>query len=257
MALVEATDLTKVFRGRRRGSTPVRAVDGVSFSIDEGKTLALVGESGAGKSTAGRLLLRLIEPDAGKITIDGQDVRSLDRESLRKFRRRATMVFQDPYSSLDPRVPIGDSVAEPLIVHNLVTRREIHQRARAALDRVGIGAHMMHRFPSQLSGGQLQRVAIARALITDPRVIVCDEPVSALDVSIQAQVINLLVDLQDERKLAYLFITHDLSVVEAFADRVLVMRSGVVIEEGTVEDIFDNPADEYTRNLRDAVPVLP
>ncbi|TQM11361.1 ATP-binding cassette domain-containing protein [Pseudonocardia kunmingensis] len=255
MALLEVDRLTKEFR-RRRGEPGHRAVDEVSFRIERGGTLALVGESGAGKSTTGRLVLRLIEPDSGGVSMGGTDVRALDGRGLRAFRKRAQMVFQDPHSSLDPRVPIAVSVAEPLVVHGIGTRGERRERVADLLDGVGIGSHLLGRYPAQLSGGQLQRVAIARALATDPELIVCDEPVSALDVSIQAQVINLLTDLQAERGIAYLFITHDLALVEAFADTVAVMRAGAIVEQAPVDRLFREPEHDYTRTLLDAVPYI-
>ncbi|MET7335412.1 ATP-binding cassette domain-containing protein [Nonomuraea sp. NPDC005650] len=256
MSLLEVEALTKVFR-RHHGEPGHRAVDQVSFTVEPGETMALVGESGAGKSTTGRLVLRLIEPDSGSVALGGADVRALSRRDLRTFRRRAQMVFQDPHSSLDPRIPIAESVAEPLVVHRIGSRAERRDRVADLLERVGIGAHLLNRYPAQLSGGQLQRAAIARALTTDPELIVCDEPVSALDVSIQAQVINLLTDLQAERGIAYLFITHDLALVEAFADTVAVMRNGAIVEQATVEQLFRAPRQEYTRELLDAVPYVP
>ncbi|WP_181780724.1 ATP-binding cassette domain-containing protein [Pseudonocardia pini] len=256
MALLEVRDLTKTFRAGRRA--PVRtAVDDVSFDLEAGRTLALVGESGAGKSTIGRLVLRLVEPDAGSVRMGGEDLLALSPQALRAFRTRAQMVFQDPFSALDPRTTIGTSVAEPLIVHGIGDRAERRDRVVDLLERVGIGSHLLGRFPAQLSGGQLQRVSIARALTTDPELIVCDEAVSALDVSIQAQVLELLADLQAERGLAYLFITHDLAVVEAFAHDVVVLRAGAVVERGPVGELFANPAEDYTRELLDAVPYLP
>jgi ABC-type glutathione transport system ATPase component len=256
MPLLEVSGLSKTFRNGRRGRSHV-AVDGVSFSLDPGRTLALVGESGAGKSTTGRLVLRLIEPDAGSVSMAGTDVLGLNARNLRAFRRRAQMVFQDPFSALDPRTTVGRSVAEPLVVHGIGDRVERRDRAAALLERVGIGSHLLDRFPAQLSGGQLQRVSIARALTTDPELIVCDEPVSALDVSIQAQVLNLLADLQAERGIAYLFITHDLALVEAFADTVAVMRDGSILEEAPATELFRSPREDYTRELLDAVPYVP
>jgi len=253
--LLRVDGLTKVFH--RRGGGDHLAVDHVSFTLGRGETLALVGESGAGKSTTGRLVLRLIEPDSGTVEMNGTDVRALRSRELRVFRQKAQMVFQDPYSSLEPRVPIAASVAAPLTVHRVGTRAERRDRVVDLLERVGLGAHLLGRYPAQLSGGQLQRAAIARALTTGPELIVCDEPVSALDVSIRAQVINLLTDLQAERGISYLFITHDLALVEAFADNVAVTKAGAIVEQAPVDRLFSAPQHEYTRELLDAVPYVP
>lgn len=257
MALLEVEGLRRTFRRGRREPAHV-AVDDVSLTLAAGATLAVVGESGAGKSTLGRLVLRLIEADAGRITLGGTDVRGLRGSALRAFRRRASMVFQDPYSALDPRSTVLSSVAEPLWVHGKGRTRAVRRgRALELLERVGLDAALGGRYPAQLSGGQLQRAGIARALATDPELVVCDEPVSALDVSIRAQVLDLLADLQRERGIAYLFVTHDLALVEGFADEVLVMRSGAVVEHGPVGPLFAAPRAAYTRELLDAVPALP
>jgi len=257
--VVQAEGLRKSFPTRRnllgRVTERFDAVSDVSFSLRRGETLALVGESGAGKSTVGRLILRLIEPDAGTVRIDGVEVTSLRRRAVRVVRRSAQMIFQDPHSSLDPRHPIIESVAEPLLVHFRTPRSERLALAESLLERVGIAGRRHTALPSQLSGGQLQRVAIARALALNPRLIVCDEAVSALDVSVQAQVLNLMKDLQEEFGLSYLFITHDLGLVEAIADRVVVMRAGRVVESGSAEQIFAAPVESYTRELLAAVPV--
>lgn len=239
--------------GRRTGWT--HAVKGVSFTLDAGECLAVVGESGAGKSTVGRIVLRLIEPDSGSIVFDGVDVRAAGTKELRRLRQRMQMIFQDPHSSLDPRMTIGDAVAEPLLVHTDRSRTDRDRQTAALLDRVGLGSRYLGRYPSELSGGQLQRVAIARALALNPSLIVCDEPVAALDVSVRAQVLNLLRDLQEDLGLAYLFVCHDLALVEVIADRVLVMAAGEVVEEGTVGQIFSTPQQEYTRRLLSAIPV--
>lgn len=254
MPLLEVRNLTKSFG---TGAQNRRAVSDVSFDLNKGETLALVGESGAGKSTTGRLALRLIEPDSGTVVFDGADVRAMKSSTLRGFRRNAQMIFQDPFSSLNPRMKIWKSVAEPLVVHSIGKRSEHRDRVAALLDSVGLSSHLIDRYPTSLSGGQLQRAAIARALSTDPSLIVCDEPVSALDVSVQAQVINLLLDIQSERNVSYLFITHDLALVEIFAHNVAVMKSEEIVEKSSVADLFAHPREEYTRTLLNAIPELP
>lgn len=251
--------LSKSFRvgqGLWRSSAKLlRAVCDVSLSLAEGETLGLVGESGCGKTTLARLILQLIRPDSGSVFIgDSPDLCVLDQRSLRPYRRFIQMVFQDPHSSLNPRMTIGSIVEEPLIVHGFGSRRERENRVRELLERVGLSGRMMHRFPHELSGGQRQRVGIARALAVNPRVIVADEPVSALDVSIRSQIINLLCDLQDEHRIAYLFISHDLSVVAHSSHRVAVMYLGRIVELGKSEDLFSQPLHPYTVALLDAVP---
>ena len=257
MTLLEVRNLTKRFhrRERRGGASEVVAVDDVSFDVDAGHTVALVGESGAGKSTTAYLVLRLLEPDGGRIHLGGVDLLALDRRQLRKARKDMQIVFQDPHSSLDPRVPVGRSIAEPLRVLTDMNRRDREERALRMLDRVALSHGIANRYPSELSGGQLQRVAIARALTLEPRLIVCDEAVSALDVSVRAQVLNLLRQIQAEDGISYLFVSHDLSVVENIADYVVVMRNGRLVEQGASATIFTEPGDEYTKELLAAVPV--
>ena len=258
MSLLEVRDLCKFFPIRRGvfGKTvgQVHAVDGVSFDLEAGSALGLVGESGCGKTTLGRCLLRLIEPTAGSVRIDGTDVLGLPRGKLRTFRRHVQMIFQDPYGSLNPRLTVGEILAEPLIVHHLADRSEAEEQAGRLLERVGLTrAHLGH-YPHQFSGGQRQRIGIARALALKPKLIVCDEPVSALDVSVQAQVLNLLKDLQQEFGIAYLFISHDLAVVSHLCPRVAVMYLGEIVEIGPVEQILERPLHPYTQALLSAVP---
>ena len=233
----------------------IRAVDGVSLEIRRGETLGLVGESGCGKSTIGRAIMRLYEPVEGRIVFDGVDVTHMGEKELRPLRRRMQMVFQDPYASLNPRHSVGRIVGEPMRVHGLATRRDVGKRVRELLGVVGLPADAATRYPHEFSGGQRQRIGVARALALRPRLIVADEPVSALDVSVQAQVINLLIDLQQEFGLAYLFIAHDLAVVERIADRVAVMYLGRIVEMAPTGEIFRNPLHPYTRALLQAIPV--
>jgi peptide/nickel transport system ATP-binding protein len=237
-----------------RDPTAVRAVDGVSFTVERGETLGLVGESGCGKSTTGETLLGLREATAGTVRFDGEPVAGLSGDDERAFRRRAGIVFQDPFSSLDPRQTVGEIVREPLDIHGIDTREERDERVADRLERVGLSAAQRERYPHEFSGGQRQRVGIARALALDPEFVVLDEPVSALDVSVQAQILNLLGDLQDEFDLTYLFIAHDLSVVRHISDRVAVMYLGEVAEIGPVEAIFERPGHPYTQALLESVP---
>nr|CAD6620294.1 ABC transporter ATP-binding protein [Rhizobium sp. TCK] len=257
--ILQVRDLTTRFDihsglfGRKTGA--VHAVEKVSFDLFEGETLSLVGESGCGKSTTGRSITRLITPTSGQIMIDGFDVMSLDKHALRTMRRSIQMVFQDPFASLNPRMSIGSAVMEPYLEHSLGSKQQARDKAADLLEKVGLSADMMRRFPHEFSGGQRQRIAIARALMLDPKVIVADEAVSALDVSIKAQVCNLLLDLQQSLKLAYLFISHDMAVVERVSHRVAVMYLGEIVEIGPRAAVFENPQHPYTRKLMAAVPI--
>jgi len=260
-ALVHVEQLTKYYPGPRawlglgKPSGVVRAVDGVSFSIPAGKTLGLVGESGSGKTTVARTLLRLTEPTSGSFRLGGEDVFALAPAPLRALRRRIQIVFQDPYSSLNPRMTVRQTLREPLEIHRLATGKERDGRVGALLGEVGLDTELADRYPHELSGGQRQRVGIARALSVEPTFLVCDEPVSALDVSVQAQVLNLLTDLQRQRGLTYLFIAHDLAVVKHIADDVAVMYLGRIVERAAAATIYDLPRHPYTRSLLSAVPV--
>jgi oligopeptide transport system ATP-binding protein len=258
-SLVRAESLRKSFRGPSkgfgRGHAELRAVDGVTLDVMPGETVGLVGESGCGKSTLGRLLLRLHDPTSGRIYFEGQDITSLSQSELRPFRRRMQIIFQDPYSSLNPRMTVRATLAEALRVHGLVSSStEEEQRIAALLERVGLRPEHMRRYPHEFSGGQRQRIGIARALAVEPRFIVADEPVSALDVSIQAQIVNLLGDLQHELGLSFLFIAHDLHVVEHVSKRVAVMYLGRVVELAAAEQIYESPRHPYTQALLSAAP---
>jgi peptide/nickel transport system ATP-binding protein/oligopeptide transport system ATP-binding protein len=259
--LVQVEQLVKHYPGARawlglgKPRAVVRAVDGVSFSIPAGKTLGLVGESGSGKTTVARTLLRLTEPTGGSFRLGGEEVFALAPAPLRALRRRIQIVFQDPYGSLNPRMTARQTLREPLQIHRLATGKERDVRVGALLDEVGLDAELADRYPHELSGGQRQRVGIARALSVEPTFLVCDEPVSALDVSVQAQVLNLLTDLQRQRGLTYLFIAHDLAVVKHIADDVAVMYLGRIVERAAASTIYDLPRHPYTRSLLSAVPV--
>lgn len=257
--VLKVTNLKKHFPVKkgllRRTIGHVFAVDGVSFEIGHGETLGLVGESGCGKSTVGRTILRLIEPTDGTIEVGGEDVTHLDKSELRRYRREMQIIFQDPFSSLNPRMSAGDIVAEPLMVHGLANGAERQEMVAELFERVGLRTGQMKSLPHQFSGGQRQRIGIARALALNPQLIIGDEPVSALDVSIQAQVINLLMDLQEERGLSYLFIAHDLAVVEHISHRIAVMYLGRIVEHADKKTLFTNPQHPYTEALLSAVPI--
>ena len=257
--LVRVRDLRKYFtqslRFLPRSGRTVRAVDGVTFDVHRGETLGLVGESGCGKSTTGRTLLRLLEATSGTVHFDGANIGELDSASLRVTRRRMQMIFQDPYSSLNPRAAVGSIVREPLDIHGLGERQERDARVEELLERVGLSPHDVDRYPHEFSGGQRQRVGIARALATNPEFLVADEPIAALDVLIQAQVVNLLNDLKRDLGLTYLFIAHDLSMVRYISDRVAVMYLGRIVEIGTCDDVFHRTLHPYTKALMSAIPV--
>ncbi|MBR0824359.1 dipeptide ABC transporter ATP-binding protein [Bradyrhizobium manausense] len=259
MALLDVEGLVKHFVAERsllgRPRAHVKAVDGVSFSLQSGKTLALVGESGCGKSTVSRLVLRLIEPDAGSIRFDGRDLLALDAGALRAFRRQAQIIFQDPYASLNPRMTVGQILTEPLALHDLLPAAQRRQRVEELLRLVGLEPRLARRYPHEFSGGQRQRIAIARALAVEPKLIICDEPVSALDVSIRSQILNLLRELQDRLGLAYIFVSHDLAVVKHIADRVAVMNLGRIVETAEADALFASPRHPYSRALLSAIPL--
>ena len=250
--ILEVQNLTKYF------DTPkgkLHAVDGVSFQIEEGKTLGVVGESGCGKSTTGRTLLKLTEPTSGKIIFDGEDITRYNRSRMRALRTKMQMIFQDPFSSLDPRQSIMQLISEPIKEHKLLSRKEeIEKRTLELMDIVGLARRFVNSYPHELDGGRRQRIGVARALALNPKFIVCDEPVSALDVSIQAQILNLLSDLQDKSGLTYIFITHDLSVVKHISDEIMVMYLGCVVEHCAADDLFVRPLHPYTKGLLSAIP---
>jgi oligopeptide transport system ATP-binding protein len=257
--LVKVKNLKKHFHLRAglfsRAVGAVKAVDGVSFEIYPNETFGLVGESGCGKSTLGRVLLRLIEPTEGEIYFMGKDLRALKGEELRRMRKEMQIIFQDPYSSLNPRMTVGSIIGEAFTIHRLARGKEKRERVMALLDEVGVRAEAYNRYPHEFSGGQRQRIGIARALACEPKFIVCDEPVSALDVSIQAQILNLFLELQDKYKISYLFISHDLRVVEHIADRVAVMYLGKIVEMAKAQDLYKNPLHPYTQIILASVPL--
>ena len=257
--LLEVTDLKKHFPVKRglfsRVQGYVRAVDGISFNIGREETLGLVGESGCGKTTTGRTILRLLEPTAGDVRFEGHSVFAFNKTELRQMRRNMQIVFQDPFGSLNPRMTVGSIVGEPLAVHRVGARRERKERVKELLQKVGLAADAVNRYPHEFSGGQRQRIGIARAIALNPKFVVCDEPVSALDVSIQAQIINLLEELQEDFGLSYLFIAHDLGVVQHVSDRVAVMYLGQIVELGDAEVIYEDPKHPYTVALLSAIPV--
>ncbi len=251
--LLEAKNLKKYFPTSRG---QLHAVDDLNFTIDKGSTLGLVGESGCGKSTTGRVLLRLLEPTAGEIYFEGKDILSLDKKEMRRQRKDMQIIFQDPFSSIDPRKPISDAIEEPMIRQDICkNRKERKQRVLDLMSTVGLSSRLVNVYPHELDGGRRQRVGIARALSLSPKFIVCDEPVSSLDVSIQAQILNLLTELQNEHNLTYLFITHDLSVVNHFSDEIAVMYLGQIVEKAPTEQLFRKPLHPYTQALLSAVPI--
>ena len=251
--LLEVRNLKKYFGKKDR---VLHAVDDISVTIQQGKTLGVVGESGCGKSTLGRTVLRLLEPTDGQIIFDGQDITHVSEREMRKYRQSMQIIFQDPYSSLNPRKSVAEIIATPLKVNHICKdRASLQKRVRELMDTVGLAERLYDAYPHELDGGRRQRICIARALAINPKFIVCDEPVSALDVSIQAQILNLLMDLQDEKKLTYVFITHDLSVVKHISHEIMVMYLGQCVEYAKTEDLFKNPLHPYTKGLLDAVPI--
>jgi oligopeptide transport system ATP-binding protein len=258
--LLQVTDLVKHFPIKSglifdREVDQVRAVDGISFSVNKGETLGLVGESGSGKSTACRAVLQLLKPTSGSVKFEGREIAGLGRRELRPLRREIQMIFQDPYASLNPRKRIGQIVGDQLKIQKVASGKELRTRVEALLERVGLSPEHYNRFPHEFSGGQRQRIGIARALALEPKLIFCDEPVSALDVSIQAQIVNLLDDLQDEMGLTYVFVAHDIGVVRHISDRIAVMNHGKIVEAGGADQVCEHPRDEYTKKLLAAVPI--
>ena len=258
--LLEVTDLVKHFPIKQgaliqREVDQVRAVDGISFAVERGETLGLVGESGSGKSTACRAVLQLLEPTSGSVRFEGREIAGLGWRRMRPLRREMQMIFQDPYASLNPRKRVGQIVGDPLKRQGVASGADLRRQVQELLDRVGLSPEHYNRFPHEYSGGQRQRIGIARALALKPKLVICDEPVSALDVSIQAQIVNLLDDLQDEFGLAYLFVAHDIGVVRHISDRIAVMHHGKIVEQGSADQVCERPADAYTKKLLAAVPI--
>ena len=250
--LLEVENLKKYFQTPRGN---LHAVDGVSFAIDTGKTLGVVGESGCGKSTLGRVILHLLEPTGGKILFEGEDITNVGKKKLKELQRSMQIIFQDPFSSLNPRMTVSETIREPLLITKLVPKDQIDRKVKEMMDTVGLAQRLVNSYPHELDGGRRQRIGVARALVLNPKFIVCDEPVSALDVSIQAQIINLLLDLQKERGFAYLFITHDLSVVKYVSHDICVMYLGQLVEKSPAAELFRRPAHPYTQALLSAIPV--
>ncbi|HLS01032.1 MAG TPA: ATP-binding cassette domain-containing protein [Beutenbergiaceae bacterium] len=258
MPLLEVSDLVKTFRSGRelfRAGEATTAVDHVSFSITQGSSFGLVGESGSGKSTTARIVARLLEADSGSVRLEGEELLTRRGRALNPIRRKIQMVFQDPFASLNPRWRVGSLVAEGLKIHTTMNEESRRKRVVELLEMCGLPDHAAERYPHEFSGGQRQRIGIARALAVQPDVLILDEPVSALDVSIQAQILTLLIDLQAELNLTYLFITHDLAIVERFCDQLAVMRNGAIVEQGTPDEVYTSPRHEYTRNLLSAIPI--
>jgi oligopeptide transport system ATP-binding protein len=258
--LLEVTDLVKHFPIKSgllidRTVDQVRAVDGVSFTVNKGETLGLVGESGSGKSTTCRVVLQLLKPTSGSVKFEGREIAGMGRRELRPLRREMQMIFQDPYASLNPRKRIGQIVGDQLKVQKVASGKELRTRVEGLLERVGLSPEHYNRFPHEFSGGQRQRIGIARALALGPKLVFCDEPVSALDVSIQAQIVNLLDDLQDEMGLTYVFVAHDIGVVRHISDRIAVMNQGKIVETGDADQVCEHPRDDYTKKLLAAVPI--
>jgi oligopeptide transport system ATP-binding protein len=259
-ALLEVTDLVKHFPIKSgllfdREVDQVRAVDGISFYVNKGETLGLVGESGSGKSTACRAVLQLLKPTSGSVKFEGREIAGLGRRELRPLRREMQMIFQDPYASLNPRKRVGQIVGDQLKIQKVASGGELRERVEGLLDRVGLSPEHYNRFPHEFSGGQRQRIGIARSLALEPKLVICDEPVSALDVSIQAQIVNLLDDLQDEMGLTYVFVAHDIGVVRHISDRIAVMNHGKIVETGDADQVCEHPRDDYTKKLLAAVPI--
>jgi oligopeptide transport system ATP-binding protein len=258
--LLEVTELVKHFPVKRglvidRTVDQIRAVDGVSFRVAAGETLGLVGESGSGKSTLGRAVLQLVKPTSGSVRFEGREIAGLSRREMRPLRREMQMVFQDPYASLNPRKRVGQIIGEPLRLQGVAKGGELRREVGALLERVGLASEHYNRFPHEFSGGQRQRIGIARAIALRPKLIVADEPVSALDVSIRAQIVNLLADLQDELNLTYVFVAHDIGIVRHVSDRIAVMHEGKIVEEGPADRVCEQPRDAYTKQLLAAVPI--